>query len=166
MFDKQLSSVLTTLGLTKVINQVPNIPALPNSQVMVINLGWVDVKAAASPPFNAGALSTDSGSGSSDLGSTGATTGSLGDLGSAGTGASFSPGSAGSPGTTGTSGSGTTGQTLATAPVGLFKGLGAGLIALGLLLAGLLAFLLLRADAAVGALAGAPACAGEELPDL
>jgi hypothetical protein len=166
-FDKQLNSVLTTLGLTKVINQIPNIPALPNSQVMVINLGWVDVKSAAAPPFNAGALSTDSGSGSSgDLGSTGATTGSLGDLGSAGTGGSFSPGSAGSLGTTGTSGSGTPGRALAATPVGLFKGLGAGLIALGLFLAGLLAFLLLRADAAVGALAVAPTCAGEELPDL
>jgi hypothetical protein len=52
------------------------------------------------------------------------------------------------------------------APVGLFKGLGSGLLALGLLLAGLLAYLPLRADRAVGAMAAGPACAGEAVPDL
>jgi len=163
-YDQQFNQLVGMIpsALKAALVKLP-IP-FPNEQVMTINLGWVDVKASASPSFDAAGQSTDT-SGSGDLGS-GTTAGSFGDTGGGG-GSSFTPGTAGTSGTPGTGGgSSPAGPALATAPVGLFKGLGAGLIALGLLLAAGLAFLLLRADAAVGSMAAAPACAGEEQPDL
>jgi hypothetical protein len=163
-YDKQFQSLLQMLPsqLLQTVNMLP-IP-FPQEQIMVINLGYADVKATASPAFDASGGSADGGSGSSDLGAAGLTAGSSGDFGSPGTTGFDGTGAiAGSPATAG----GTTPtQAIVSAPVGLFKGLGAGLIALGLLLAGALALLLLRADAAVGAMSAAPVCAGEELPDL
>jgi hypothetical protein len=96
---------------------------------------------------------------SSDLGSTPSDLGSGGSYSTPGT-----PGTSGTPGSGGDqSGTGSPTATLATAPVALFKGIGTGLIVLGLLLGGLLTFLLLRAEAAVGALAAAPPCMGEDV---
>jgi hypothetical protein len=129
-----------------------------------MDLGWVNVSAAASPPYNADlgtAALTNGGSNpvSSDLGTTGS------DLGSGGT---YTPGTSGTPGTPATGGPDQTGSggptaALATAPVSLFKGIGTGLIVLGMLLGAFLTFLLLRAEAAVGALAAAPPCVGEDV---
>ncbi|HUO47924.1 MAG TPA: choice-of-anchor P family protein [Acidimicrobiales bacterium] len=163
-YDGQFQQLLRMLpsSLLSAVNQLP-IP-FPQEQIMVINLGYVDVKSAASPAFDSSGGSTDSGSGGGgDLGGA-ALTGSSGDLGSSGT-TGFG-GTSGTPGTLATTGANSPAQAIVASPVGLFKGLGAGLIALGLLLAGTLAFLLLRADAAVGAMSAAPACPGEELPDL
>jgi hypothetical protein len=122
----------------------------------------VTVNTAASPPFDD---STDGGLGglfplSGGTGTTGAD--------GAGSGVGFTPGTPGTPGSP--AGTGTAGATpgagpgvaaLASEPVGLFKGIGAGLIVLGLFLAGILAFALLRADAAVGMLTAAAPCDAE-----
>jgi hypothetical protein len=160
-YDGQFQQLLQMLPpqLLSVVNQIP-IP-FPQEQILVINLGYVDVSASASPSFNSGP--TDTGSGGGDLGTAGLT-GSSGDFGSPST--TGFDGSGATSGTPATSGGGAPTQAIAAAPVALFKGMGAGLIALGLLLAGALAFLLLRADAAVGAMSAAPACTGEERPDL
>jgi len=164
-YDKQFQSLLQMLPsqLLQTVNMLP-IP-FPEEQIMVINLGYVDTKASASPAFDTSGTSSDDGSGSGDLGSTAVlTAGSTGDFGSPAS--SGFGGTSGTPGTSPTANGTTPSGAIAAAPVGLFKGLGAGLIALGLLLAGLLAFVLLRADAAVGAMSAAPTCAGEEVPDL
>ena len=164
-FDKNLAALVAMLP-SQLASQIEQLPLpLPNQQTITLDFGWVNVNAAASPPYNTSLGSTDLGGGggagglSSDLGST------SGDLGTGG-GTYSTPGTPGSPGSSGTQG-GTPGAgggattALATAHAALFKGIGSGLIVLGLLLAGLLAFALLRADAAVGALAASPPCVGE-----
>jgi hypothetical protein len=164
-FDQNLSTLVNMLPAPIVagIRQLP-LP-LPDHQVVTVDLGWVNVSAAASPPYNAdlgSAVLNSGGSGpvSSDLGSTGAELGSGGSYTTPGTpGTSGTPGSTGGPDSSGGGGP----AALATAPVALFKGIGTGLIVLGLILGGLLTFVLLRADAAVGALAAAPPCVGEHV---
>ena len=161
--DKNLAALVAMLP-SQLASQIEQLPfPLPNQQTVTLDFGWVNVNAAASPPYNSALGSTDlGGSGSAGALSSGlGTTG--GDLGSGGTYSTpGTPGTSGTPGTQGGSpgGPGTT-AALATAPAALFKGIGSGLIVLGLLLAGLLAFVFLRADAAVGALAASPPCVGE-----
>ncbi len=161
--DKNLAALVAMLP-SQLASQIEQLPfPLPNQQTVTLDFGWVNVNAAASPPYNSSLGSTDlGGSGSagalsSGLGTTGGDPGSGGTYSTPGT-----PGTSGTPGTQGGSpgGPGTT-AALATAPAALFKGIGSGLIVLGLLLAGLLAFVFLRADAAVGALAASPPCVGE-----
>lgn len=129
----------------------------PYKQDLTLDMGWVNVNSAASPPF-----SLDLGGLGSDLGtlSTASTgllpTGSITNLGSTPT--ITSPSAPSTPGGPAPS--------LATASPALFRGLGAGLVALALLLAiGVMAGLL-GADRAVGTMAAAPACIDEENPDL
>jgi hypothetical protein len=171
--DKNLAALAAMLPsqLSAAVSQLP-LP-LPDKQVITIDLGWVNVGSAASPPYASGLGGTTGGTTPSlplpgGLGTSGTTTADLGSAGSPGT-----PGTAGTAGTPAGGGGGSaagspagTQPVLATTPVGLFKGVGAGLIVLGLVLAGLLAFVLLRADAAVGALAAAPPCVGEEAAAL
>jgi hypothetical protein len=144
---------------------------LPNQQLITVDLGTLTVSSSASPAFtgddsSAGTDSGDSGS-SSDFGSS--TTGSSdfgsGTFGSTG-GVSPTTGSA----TTPTSGTGTTPTTQGTgAPASavtpVFKGIGSGLILLGLAAAGALAYAYKRVDD-VSELVG-PACTdGDPLGEL
>jgi len=157
-FDKDFVQLLNMLPaqLHNALNQLP-LPT-PYKQSITIDLGWVNVNAAASPSFSL--LGGDTGSGDN---------GALSDLGGAtsplsgsdlGFGSSATPLASGAtPSSTSPSGSGP--AFAASQPVALFKGVGSGLILLGLLLAGLLAFLLMRADSAVGAMAAAPVCTDE-----
>jgi len=163
-FDKGLAT-LTSMLPSQLSSQIEQLPLpLPDSQTITIDLGWVNVNSAASPAFDAGG-SGDSGGDTGSLPlSSGATPGS----GLTPGGSTLTAGTPGTPGTPGTGGSPSGGGTevpasLATAPVALFKGIGAGLIVLGLVLAGILAALLLRADRAVAMLGAGPACAGEDV---
>jgi len=163
-YDQDLSKLMSMLPsqLTSGLAQLP-VPA-PYKQSITLDFGWVNVSAAASPAFNA-ELGT---------GSSGDTGGALATLGSGGTVPdSFGAGSiplavtgstpSGGPTSSTSPAGGTTPTVIATAPVALFKGVGTGLIVLGLLLAGLLVMLLLRADKAVAALGTTAACVGEDL---
>jgi hypothetical protein len=118
--------------------------ALPDESLLTYDLGTVTVSSTASPPFDAPAFSaptataapvapsSGSGLGSSDLSSSGGS--SLG-------GGSTTPLASSAP----TSAPVSTGQpTSAVTP--LFKGIGSGLILLGLLAAGAMAFAYKRAD--------------------
>ncbi|HEX3333612.1 MAG TPA: choice-of-anchor P family protein [Acidimicrobiales bacterium] len=139
----------------KLISQLP--VAIPNEQLITIDLGAVHVNSTASQAYvagnsgNTGAAATTPASSSTP--STGAaTTGNTG----------FSPGSAGTPGSftgnTGTTPSGSTSpsgtgsssplaSSAPTSTVGAtFKGIGAALILLGLLVAAALAYVYKRAD--------------------
>jgi len=164
-FDNNLASLVSMLP-SQIVAGIRQLPLpLPDHQVVTMDLGWVNVNAAASPPFNTDLGSSALGSGdtstpvSSGLGSTPGDLGSGGGYSTPGT-----PGTSGTPGSGGDqNGTGSPTASLATAPVALFKGIGTGLIVLGLLLGGLLTFLLLRAEAAVGALAAAPPCVGEDV---
>jgi len=162
--DKQANALVALLPKqvqSQVLSQLP-VP-VPDSQVMTVDLGSVDVQAAASPPYTGDDTSTST---SSDLG-TGSDSalsgGSLGstDIGSGGVGLPGTSSGGGAGTTSGQPGVGVVSPTTATTPAKLFRGIGAGLIVLGVLLALLLAGVLWRADAAVGALTGAPACTGE-----
>ncbi len=164
--DKQINQLVAFLPKqfqSKVLSELP-LP-IPNSQIMTVDLGSMDVKSAASPPYG--------GAGSSgDTGATGSGTGLGTSPGTSDLGSSAFPGSEGTSGTPGTAGSADsspsagTGLATAAAPAKLFQGIGAGLIVLGVILALLLAGVLWRADAAVGALTAAPACVGEEPANL
>jgi hypothetical protein len=129
--------------------------ALPNAQVVTLDLGTVSVSSAASPPFtdtgSTDTSSTDAGSGggfvspstsSSDLsGSTfGGSTGS-GFTGGVTTGTASTAGG-GSPSSNGGGGSGL--PTSAVTPA--FKGIGSGLILLGVLASAAMAYAYKRAD--------------------
>jgi hypothetical protein len=160
----QLATVLPKQIQSQVLSQLP-LP-LPNSQVMTVDLGTMDVTAAASPGYGAQSTSDDTGATSSDngLGSS-YDASSLGSSGFPGT--SGTPGTPGSPGSGGTlPGGGGTGLASASTPAKLFQGIGAGLIALGVLLALALGAVLWRADAAVGALTAASPCVGEDPANL
>jgi hypothetical protein len=167
--DKQAGQLVASLPQDlqqKVIDQLPLPP--PDEQIMVVDLGWVNISAAASPGFDAS--SSASGASSS------ANPGSAGSPGSGAT--AGSPGSSfggpGSNGTTagvgGTTGSGRPGSNnglspaAVSAPPKLFEGIGAGLIALGVIVGLVLACVLWRADRAVGVLTAATVCMGEDPP--
>jgi hypothetical protein len=159
-YDDNFNKLVAMLPkqLTSGLSQLP-VPS-PYKQVVTLDFGWVNVSSAASPAYtdlggadlggsgdNGGTLATLGSAGTSDLGSS-----DLG-LGSTGTGSSATP-------TGSTSGPG--GTVIAAAPAALFKGVGTGLIILGLLLAAVLVALLLGADKAVGSLAAGTVCAGED----
>jgi hypothetical protein len=135
--------------------------ALPIQQTLSIDLGAVQVSSTASGAFDNSSSDT-SGSGSTgDTGSSSA--GDLGSLGTSGTPGDLgtsSPGGSGSPSgtspTSGTPGAGNAGQpTSAITPV--FKGIGAGLILLGVLAALAMAYAYRRVDDATEMVG--PACA-------
>lgn len=159
----QLAALLPKQVQSQVLSQLP-VP-IPDSQVMTVDLGSVDVQAAASPAYagddSSSTTSDDSGLGS-DSGLSATSLGSSGDFASGGLGDSGTVGGDGAATSAGQGGSGPLSATTAAAPAALFRGIGAGLIALGVILAMLLAGVLWRADAAVGALTAAPACAGED----
>jgi hypothetical protein len=170
--DKEASTLAAMLPKQVQSQVISNLPVpIPDSQVLTVDLGDVNVSAAATPPYDAGASSStgdDSGdsalsgvdSGTSGLGSEGLATGT-------GTGTAY-PTIAGSTGSTpsapSTSPASASGLSAVArpAPAALFKGIGAGLIVLGVLLAMLVAGALWKADSAVGALTAAPPCVGEK----
>ena len=154
-YDQDFSKLLAALpaSLTSGLNQLP-IPT-PYKQVITLDFGWAQVNAAASPPFTLSLGSTpgeSAGSGTVSLG-TGTST-----LPTGGTGTS-------TPGTP-SGGSSPVASTLPSATPALFKGIGTGLIILGLALAAIVVALLLGADRAVGRLAAAAPCVGEDFGDL
>lgn len=166
-FDNQLNALVARLPAQLRNQLVAHLPVpLPNKQELVINLAYVDVQAAASPGF-----ASTSGGGSGGAGAAGGT-GGLG-AGGAGTGGTFGAGSGlggtgaggigagGGPSAATGSGPATAGSVASRTAARLFTGIGDGLVILGVLLGLVLAALLLRADRAVGALAGASACPDE-----
>jgi hypothetical protein len=161
-YDQNLVKLMSMLPsqLTQALGQLP-VPT-PYKQSVALDFGWVNVNSAASPAFNASSADLTGGDNSalSTLGSGGIDTGST-DLGLGGSGTTPTGGGSTSP-------SGSTGTGLATAaPAALFKGVGTGLIVLGLLLTALLVALLFGADRAVGRLAEAAApCISEDIGDL
>ena len=165
-FDKGLAK-LTTMLPGQLASQIEQLPLpLPNAQTLTIDLGWINVNSAASPSFDA---SGGDGGGLAGLPLSSGGPGAAG-LSPTGDGGGFTPGTPGTPATPGTAGGSPSGgagtavpAALTTAPAALFKGIGAGLIVLGLVLAGLLALVLLRADRAVAMLGAGPVCTGEDL---
>lgn len=158
-YDQNISKLISMLPsqIGQALTQLP-VPT-PYKQTVTLDFGWVNVNAAASPAFNASGsdLSGDTGAlaglGSGDLG------GAPSDLGLGGSG-TLPGGATGSPGTA------ASGQPIVgtAAPAALFKGVGTGLIIIGLLLTALLVALLFGADHAVGRLAEAAApCVGEDI---
>lgn len=156
-FDKNFSSLVAMLPsqLKSGLYMLP-LP-LPDEQIVTLDIGWVNVNAAASPPFNLTLPSLDTG-GSTPLSSA---TGTLGTTLPTSTGTSSFTTPSASTGTTPATTPGATAP-LATAPVALFKGIGSGLIALGVILGAILAFFLIRTEAAVGAIGSGAACVGED----
>ncbi len=186
-YDKNFASLVAMMP-SQLKSAIFELPApLPDEQIVTIDFGWVNVNANASPAFSF-APSPGSSDSSSSFGAPGTDTTTPGGA----TPSSFSEepsttagglsdtpitdstgigGGTGLGGDTGGSGNGTGngdgtpgGASLAstTAPVQLFKGIGAGLIALGLLLGAILAFFLIRTEAAAGALGTGPPCVGED----
>ena len=176
---------LSALIPASVLAELP-VP-LPDAQIIVLDVGWVDVASDAAPAYvdgssdgssatagdgAVGALAGGGGTGDLSDGSTdgtfGDTTGA-GDAGSPGFGGTDgTPGTAASPGTGGGSGSGTPGTSLpaatASASLPFFRGIGGGLLAAGLLAAAAVGFAYLRAQSALET-AGGPTCAAGGGPD-
>ena len=176
---------LSALIPASVLAELP-VP-LPDAQIIVLDVGWVDVASDAAPAYvdgssdgssatagdgAVGALAGGGGTGDLSDGSTdgtfGDTTGA-GDAGSPGFGGTDgTPGTAASPGTGGGSGSGTPGTSLpaatASASLPFFRGIGGGLLAAGLLAAAAVGFAYLRAQSAMET-AGGPTCAAGGGPD-
>ena len=156
-YDQNYSKLVSMLPsqITSGLNQLP-LPT-PYKQSITIDFGWAQVAAAASPSYNPSlTLNTPSDNGSSTLGTTG-------------TGGT--PGTLGTPGTpgTGTTGNGSSSPSIRlpnASPAALFKGVGTGLIILGLILAAVLTAFLLWSDRAVGRLAAAVPCVGEDIANL
>jgi hypothetical protein len=135
----------------KLTSQLPI--ALPNQQVLSLDLGTVSVSSAASPTFvvpvtpavapaieptGSSGVSTGAGdTASSDLGSGGS--------GSTGTGTTGTGSTAGTGGSTGTSGTGSSTLPFAATPT-VFTGIGSGLLLLGLLASGAMAYAYKRTD--------------------
>jgi hypothetical protein len=156
-YDQNFDTLLSMLPsqLTSGLNQLP-VPT-PYKQTVVLDIGWAQVSANASPPFDQ-SLSTDLGGGDN-----GATLGAAGtgDLGGTGLGPT-----GGTPGTGAVPAPQALPLARVSAPAALFRGIGAGLIALGAVLAAVLVGLLLFADSLVGKLAAAAPCTGEDVGDL
>ncbi len=166
----QLQALLPIQVRQQILSQLP-VPT-PNRQTLQMSFGWLDVSATASPvvSFDAGSATAGAGGSTGDAGLTTPLSTDLGGTGTGGTdGTSAIPGTAGTSGDPGTGTVGTSGTpTAGTTPAGgtalpattaaavpvLFKGIGSGLIILGLLFSAGLAWLLLRTDRAAGALAG------------
>jgi hypothetical protein len=146
------ANTLATFLPKSITSQLPI--ALPNSQVLTLDLGTVSVSSAASPPFtdtgSTDTSSTDTGSGggfvspstsSSDL-SGGSTFGGTGSGLTGVTTGTASTATGGNPSSNNGSGSGL--PTSAVAPA--FKGIGSGLILLGVLASAAMAYAYKRAD--------------------
>jgi hypothetical protein len=138
------ASTLTALLPASLTSQLP--VALPDKQLLTMDFGTVTVSSTASPPF------TDTGSSAATAvapssNGTGGSTGSS-DLGNGDSGDDgYTAGTPGTPGTPATSGSPTgTGTEPASAVTPIFKGIGMGLVLLGLLASGLMAYAYKRSD--------------------
>ena len=153
-YDQDFTKLVAMLPsqLTSGLSQLP-IPT-PYKQTITLDIGWAQVNANASPPFD----QSLSGLGTGDNGAS--PTADTGGLGAPGFGPSGS-----TPGTTGPATQALPATRLA-APAALFRGIGAGLIALGAVLAAILVGLLLFADRLVGRLAAAVPCTGEDTGGL
>ena len=153
-FDQGYQTLYAALPsqLKNVLIQLP-IPT-PYKQDLTLDLGWVNVNSAASPAFNVDLGGLDLGAGTSTTAADNGLlpTGSIASLGN--TTGSGPSGSSTAPAS----------QPLASAP-SLFKGLGGGLIALGVLLALGIMGALMWADRSMGATAAAPLCIDEENPN-
>lgn len=170
----QVSVNLTTLdaNLDKLAGLIPpqvtaNLPLpVPDKQILVLDIGWVNVSAAATPPFNFSIPTSEQSyasppayqsPGSEALPNT-LPGSSLSNLAST-PGAGISSPSANSAGPTAGSGTSAPSVLSGVIPAALFKGLSGGLLVLGLLLGSLGAFALVKADALLGAKGGSTACA-------
>lgn len=162
-----LVKLLPTSLQRQLVSQLP-LP-VPNSQVLHIDLASTKVSSAASPAFDV----NQSGAGGSLSGGTGSSIGLLGSSAggggaglsgasgfggsglSAGTGFGSSAGStpSGPSGASASSGSPASGSLAVAAPAAVFRGVGDGLVVLGVLAALALAAILVRADRAVGTVA-------------
>jgi hypothetical protein len=137
---------------SKITSQLPI--ALPNAQVLSLDLGTVSVASDASPafvaPFSpstapASSGTVPTGTFSPTIGSTGTGSSDLGSTGSTGTFGSTGTGGATGTGSTGTTGKGSSAVPLATTPT-VFTGIGSGLLLLGLLASGAMAYAYKRTD--------------------
>jgi hypothetical protein len=157
-YDQNFEKLVSELPsqLTSGLNQLP-IPT-PYKQSITLDVGWAQVSANAAPPFDQSLSDTLGSTDNSAPLSTGTT----------GLGATpgFGPSSGGTPGTGSSPGAQALPLTRLSAPAALFRGIGAGLIALGAVLAAILVGLLLFADSLVGRLAAAAPCTGEDVGDL
>lgn len=157
-YDQDFSKLLAALpaSLTSGLDQLP-VPT-PYKQSITLDFGWAQVDAAASPPFTL------------SLGPTGiGSSPTVSDLGLGSTTTSPLPTGGTTPAPTSSSGGPSAPATTASIPAAtpaLFKGIGTGLIILGLVLAAIVVAFLLGADRAVGRLAAAAPCVGEDIGDL
>jgi hypothetical protein len=157
---------LTTLDgaagtLSKLVpaSVLANLPLpVPDKQILVLDIGWVSVKSAASPAYVFNPLASSSSSPSDS----GALAGSSGTSGTTGTDGSqigdSSLGTPGTPSTSGTPGTNTLGSTSALAASPLFKGISGGLLALALLAAVALGLAYLRTQSFIEAAGTGAAC--------
>jgi hypothetical protein len=160
---------LTTLdnGANTLSKLVPasvlaNLPLpVPDKQILVLDMGWVSVKSAASPAYVFDPLASSSSNTSGD----GAFAGSSGSAGTSGTDSSpfgdsglSTSGTSETPGISGTPGTSTLGGTRAVAASPFFKGIGGGLLALGLLAAVALGLAYLRTQSVIEAAGAGAAC--------
>jgi hypothetical protein len=157
---------LTTLDgaagtLSKLVpaSVLANLPLpVPDKQILVLDIGWVSVKSAASPAYVFDPLASSSSSPSDS----GALSGSSGTSGTTGTDGSqvgdSSLGTPGTPSTSGTPGTNTLGSTSALAASPLFKGISGGLLALALLAAVALGLAYLRTQSFIEAAGTGAAC--------
>jgi hypothetical protein len=180
-YDQDFSQLVAGLGnlpqclsLTAFSPQLPTfcnpVPA-PYKQSLTLDFGWVNVNAAASPAYNPPSGGDVTGSDNGALSTFGPAGGESSPTSDFGLGPSPIAGETGTGGSTPSGsvppGSGGTPISATTAPTALFKGIGTGLIGLGLLLTALLVALLVGVDRAVGRLAAAAApCVEEGIGDL
>jgi hypothetical protein len=157
-FDQNLATLISMLPsqLTSSLSHLPGWP--PYKQSVTIDLGWVTVSSAASPPFTLSLGNLDNGAGNSALSGLSPTEGST-----------FTPSTTGTTTPSPTSALPVVPSSGSAAPrtaLALFKGVGTGLIVLGAILAALLVGLLMGTDRAVGRLAATVPCVGEDTGDL
>jgi hypothetical protein len=154
-----LDGAANTLSKLVPASVLANLPLpVPNKQILVLDMGWVSVKSAASPAFvfSSGASSSPSPSDSGAFAGIGGTSGT--------TGTDSSPfgdsglSTSGTSGTSGTPGSSTLRGTSAVAASPLFKGISGGLLALALLAAVALGLAYLRTQSFIEAAGTGAAC--------
>ena len=154
-----LDGAANTLSKLVPASVLANLPLpVPDKQILVLDMGWVSVKSAASPAFvfSSGASSSPSPSDSGAFAGIGGTSGT--------TGTDSSPfgdsglSTSGTSGTSGTPGSSTLGGTSAVAASPLFKGISGGLLALALLAAVALGLAYLRTQSFIEAAGTGAAC--------
>ena len=153
-YDQNFATLVAMLP-SQLTSQLPLPP--PYKQSITVDVGWAQVSANASPPFDASLSTSDLGSGDNSGTAPSTDTGGLGSP-------AFGPSTGGAP--AGPPANQALPLTRVAAPAALFRGIGAGLIALGAVLAAVLVGLLLFADRLVGRLAAAVPCAGEDVGEL